>query len=132
MAKKSMLQLGEDLSSPDISKSELTHDETLRANALALACRYYVETICKDGDLYRELIRDNKVLKPATYVAVIEVACSFEMFIRGELNKTADAVVGGAMEFEATVAEQKLAHEKHMEELDDLTKADREIPVAAK
>lgn len=131
MTKKSMLQLGEDLSSADVQTVSLTHDETLRANALALACRYYVETICKDGDLYREMIRDNKVLKPATYVGVIEVACSFEMFIRGELKRDADAVVGVAMEFEATVKEQKSAHEQHMKELDDLTKADREIPTKA-
>lgn len=125
--KKSMLQLGEEkLSREDIGTSPMTHDENLRANALALACRYYVETIVKDGDLYREMVRDNKVLKPATYVGVIEVACSFEMFIRGELKRDAGAVVGDAMEFEATVKERKLAHDEHMKELDDLTKADRE------
>ena len=44
----------------------LTHDETLRGSALSLACRYYVETIVKNGDLYREMVRDNKVRKPAT------------------------------------------------------------------
>jgi hypothetical protein len=67
MAKKSMLQLGEEkLAQEDVGTSPMTHDENLRANALALACRYYVETICKDGDLYREMVRDNKVLKPAS------------------------------------------------------------------
>jgi len=126
MAKKSMLQLGEEkLAQEDVGTSPLTHDENLRANALALACRYYVETIVKDGDLYREMVRDNRVLKPATYVGVIEVACSFEMFIRGELKRDAEAVVGGAMEFEAEVAERKLAHEQHMKELDELTEKDR-------
>ena len=128
MAKKSMLALGEELAEQDCAPGSLTHDETLRANALSLACRYYVETICKDGDLYREMIRDNRVLKPATYVGVIEVACSFEMFIAGELKKDAAAVVGGVMGFKETVAQQKAAHEEHMKELDDLTKAAREVP----
>ena len=126
MAKKSMLQLGEDLASPDVDKASLTHDETLRANALALACRYYVETIVKDGDLYREMVRDNKVLKPATYVGVIEVAWSFDAFIRGELTKDAAAIVGNAMEIQAAVKARKLAHEQHTRELEELTKADRE------
>ena len=127
MAKKSMLQLGEEkLAQEDIGASPMSHDENLRANALALACRYYVETICKDGDLYREMIRENRVLKPATYVGVIEVACSFEMFIRGELKKDADSVVVQAMENEARIKEQKIAHEQHMRELDDLTKDERE------
>jgi transcriptional antiterminator Rof (Rho-off) len=131
MVKKSMLQLGEErLAQEDVGTSPMTHDENLRANALALACRYYVETICKDGDLYREMIRDNRVLKPATYIGVIEVACSFEMFIRGELKKDADAVVGHAMDLEAQAAERKLAHEQHMKELDNLTHADREIQTA--
>ncbi len=98
MSKKSMLQLGEDLASPDVEKSSLTHDETLRANALALACRYYVETIVKDGDLYREMVRDNRVLKPATYCGVIEVAISFEAFIRGELKKAADDLLEQELE----------------------------------
>lgn len=71
----------------------LTHDETIRGSALALACRYYVETIVKDGDLYRELVRDNKVLKPATYMGVIEVALAFETFLRGELSEVAGAIV---------------------------------------
>lgn len=130
MTKKSMLALGEELAEKDCSTASLTHDETLRANALALACRYYVETICKDGDLYRKMIRDNKVLKPATYVGVIEVACSFEMFIAGQLKKDAAMVVGETMNFEETVAQQKASHDRHMQELDDLTKADRELPVS--
>ena len=87
----------------------MTHDENLRANALALACRYYVETIVKDGDLYREMVRDNKVLKPATYFGVLEVACAFEAFIRGELKATADAVL-------------------KEEELEEITKNDRDVP----
>jgi hypothetical protein len=128
MAKKSMLQLGEEkLAQEDVGTAPMSHDENLRANALALACRYYVETICKDGDLYREMIRDNKVLKPATYVGVIEVACSFEMFIRGELKRDAAEVVGDAMELEAEVRERKFIHDQHTKELDDLTKADREL-----
>lgn len=127
MAKKSMLQLGEDLASPDVDKASLTHDETLRANALALACRYYVETIVKDGDLYREMVRDNKVLKPATYVGVLEVACSFEAFIAGELRSTAAKVVGDAMEMREAIAERKTEHERHMKELEELTDKDREL-----
>ena len=139
MAKKSMQQLGKELAkdhtdlSPDeqpLGDNRLSHDENLRGTALSLACRYYVETIVKDGDLYREMVRDNRVLKPATYVGVIDVACSFEMFIRGELRKDADAVVGDATEMEAAVKERKLEHEKHMKELDDLTKEARETPVA--
>lgn len=123
--KKSMLALGEELMEKDCVTTSLTHDETLRANALALACRYYVETIVKDGDLYREMVRDNKVLKPATYVGVIEVACSFEMFIAGELKKDAAHVVGGVMGFKETVAQEKSAHEENMKELDALTKKER-------
>ncbi len=106
---KSMLQHGEELAREDIGTSPLSHDENLRANALALACRYYVETICKDGDLYREMIRDNRVLKPATYVGVLEVASAFEMFIRGELKRTADEVLEDS-------------------ELEKLTEKEREIP----
>lgn len=96
MAKKSMFQLGEELSQEVVKIGALTHDENLRGTALALACRYYVETIVKDGDLYREMVRDNRVLKPATYRGVIEVATSFESFIRGELKQTADAVLQDA------------------------------------
>lgn len=65
----------------------LTHDEQLRGTALALAAKYYVETIVKDGDLYREMMRENKVLKPATYCGVIEVAIAFEAFLRGEIQR---------------------------------------------
>lgn len=108
--KKSMVQLGEEkLAQDDIGTSPLTHDENLRANALALACRYYVETICKDGDLYREMIRDNRVLKPATYMGVLEVAFSFEAFIKGELHKTTAEILEDA-------------------ELEKLTEKDRELP----
>lgn len=71
----------------------LTHDETVRGSALSLACRYYTETIVKDGDLYREMVRDNKVLKPATYGGVIEVALSFEAFLRGEFTRQLDEAV---------------------------------------
>ena len=90
--KKSMLQLGKELADEHAVVATLSHDETLRATALSLACRYYVETIVKDGDLYREMVRDNRVLKPATYMGVIEVAMCFEAFINGELKKTADSV----------------------------------------
>ena len=76
-----------------IEGSRLTHDETIRGSALAIACRYYTETIVKDGDLYREMVRDNRVLKPATYIGVIEVALSFEAFLRGDLARTADAIL---------------------------------------
>jgi hypothetical protein len=76
-----------------IEGGRLTHDETIRGSALAIACRYYTETIVKDGDLYREMMRDNRVLKPATYIGVLEVAISFEAFLRGDLKRTADAIV---------------------------------------
>ena len=90
MNKKSMQQLGKELAEEHIAPTPLSHDETLRATALSLACRYYVETIVKDGDLYREMVRDNRVLKPATYMGVLEVAMSFEAFINGEIKKAAD------------------------------------------
>jgi hypothetical protein len=107
--KKSMTQLGEEkLAQEDIGTSPMTHDENLRANALALACRYYVETIVKDGDLYREMVRDNRVLKPATYCGVIDVASAFEMFIRGELKKVTDEILRPT-------------------ELEELTEKDREV-----
>jgi hypothetical protein len=94
--KKSMLQLGNEMAEehhPIAPMSPLTHDENLRANALSLACRYYVETIVKDGDLYREMVRDNRVLKPATYIKVVEVAFAFEAFISGELKATTDELL---------------------------------------
>lgn len=90
MSKKSMTQLGKEISEGHVTPETLTHDESLRATALSLACRYYVETIVKDGDLYREMVRDNRVLKPATYLGVLDVAFAFEVFINGELKKTAD------------------------------------------
>ena len=71
----------------------LTHNETIRGSALAIACRYYTDTIVKDGELYREMVRDGKVLKPATYIGVIEVALAFEAFMRGDLRRTVDAIV---------------------------------------
>ena len=111
MAKKSMLQLGEELAKGDTQLTTMTHDENLRATALSLACRYYVETIVKDGDLYREMVRDNRVLKPATYCGVIEVAFAFEAFICGELKKTSDGVLQDA-------------------ELEKLTEEDRNKPTA--
>lgn len=97
--KKSMTQLGAEVAEDHmerqiraIESAPLTHDETLRGTALSLACRYYVETIVKDGDLYREMVRDNRVLKPATFMGVLQVALAFEAFIRGELKRDADAV----------------------------------------
>lgn len=107
MKKKSMMSMGEELQTPDIPQSGLTHDENLRANSLALACRYYVETICKDGDLYREMIRDNKVLKPATYCGVLEVAFAFEVYIRGELKRDAENILlGNELEELTTLARE--------------------------
>lgn len=73
--------------------NELTHDEMLRGQALSMACNYYVKTIVDNGDLYREMVRDNKVLKPATYTAVIEVALAFELFLAGRLREMAGGVV---------------------------------------
>jgi len=109
MKRKSMTQLGNELGADHTRGDErLTHDENLRGTALSLACKYYVETIVKDGDLYREMIRDNRVLKPATYCGVIEVAFAFEAFIKGELKGTANAVLS--------------------EEIEELTENDRQIP----
>lgn len=90
------------ISSEGALSSRLTHDETLRGSALALACNYYVNTIVKDGELYREMVRDNRVLKPATYMGVLEVAMSFEAFLRGDLEETADSVVEDPPEGSAT------------------------------
>lgn len=93
---KSMEQIGAEMAGDPEQRSargSLSHDENLRATALSLACRYYVETIVKDGELYREMVRDNQVLKPATYLGVIEVAINFEAFISGEIKRTAEALV---------------------------------------
>lgn len=110
--RKSMSELGNEVSSEHINLSQadgdLSHDERLRATALSLACRYYVETIVKDGELYREMIRDNRALKPATYLGVIEVAISFEAFINGEIKRDAEAI-----------------SQKESEELEKITEADR-------
>lgn len=93
---RDMIQSAEELSKNPISiEHQLTHDETVRASALSIACRYYVETIVKDGELYREMVRENRVLKPATYVGVIEVAIAFEAYLRGELKATQEAIVEG-------------------------------------
>lgn len=73
--------------------NDLTHDERLRGAALGQACHYYTETIVKDGNLYREMMRDNLVLKPATYAGVLDVAFAFEAFISGKLKKDAGAIV---------------------------------------
>jgi hypothetical protein len=116
--KKSMTQLGNELAEDHLKPSSeedtrgdyrLTHDENLRGTALSLACRYYVETIVKDGDLYREMVRDNKVLKPATYVGVLDVAFAFEAFLSGELKKATQDLL------QAT-------------DLEELTEEDRAIP----
>ncbi len=108
MSKKSMQQLGQELTKEHITTSELTHDETLRATALSLACKYYVETIVKDGDLYREMVRDNRVLKPATYLAVIEVAFAFEAFLSGELKKDVESISTAQVE-EITEVDRSVA-----------------------
>ena len=89
---KSHAELVADLENCGIKGVQLSHDETLRANALALACKYYVETIVKDGNLYREMMRENRVLKPATYMGVIEVAFNFEAYLSGELKKDLAAI----------------------------------------
>ena|ERR1700676_2449588 len=91
--------------------NDLTHDELLRSQALGQACQYYINTIIKDGDLYREMVRDNRVLKPATYMAVIEVAFSFEQFIAGALERDVDAV----LEKTAPIKEAKEEMEKESE-----------------
>lgn len=72
---------------------KLNHEELLRATALSQACTYYINTIVHNGDLYREMVRDNRVLKPATYLGVVETAISFEAYIRGDLKSTADAIL---------------------------------------
>ncbi len=78
------------------NSNDLTHDEMLRGQALSMACGYYTKTIVNDGDLYREMVRDNKVLKPATYQGVIEVAIAFELFLAGKLRDYAAGVVEDA------------------------------------
>ena len=95
VTEKSMQESAEALAENpvEIEAGKLSHDEMLRASALSIACRYYTETIVKDGDLYRGMMRDNRVLKPATYIGVLEVALSFEAFMRGDLERTADAIV---------------------------------------
>lgn len=90
MADKTVEEIGTEIEG--LSKNvhpALTHDEQVRGAALSIACRYYTDTIVKDGNLYRELIRDGKVLKPATYTGVIEVAMAFELFILGKLRHDA-------------------------------------------
>lgn len=75
---------------PDISPFEpetdlqldLTKLEKLRATALTLAIRYYVETIVKDGELYRAMVKTGAQLKPAAVGGVIECAIGFEHFLR--------------------------------------------------
>lgn len=106
--KKSINQLGDSIAEYGINSTPLTHDETLRGSALALACKYYVETIVKDGNLYREMMRDNKVLRPATYMGVIEVAFNFEAFLSGELKKDLAAIT----EESKVIAEARKALEK--------------------
>jgi hypothetical protein len=94
--------------------NDLSHDELLRAQALGQACQYYLNTIIKDGELYREMVRDNRVLKPATYMGVIEVAFNFEHFIRGEFAKDRDAV-DAILEKTAPIKEAKKEMEQEAE-----------------
>jgi hypothetical protein len=114
MPKKSMGQLGHELAEEHVKPGELDHDETLRATALSLACKYYVETIVKDGELYREMVRDNKVLKPSTYLGVLEVAINFEAFISGQIKRDAEAI-----------------SQAEAQELEEVTEGDRSEPVKA-
>jgi hypothetical protein len=90
---KNYKEVGEAIAEHGMEPSVLTHDEHLRGAALSLACKYYVETIVKDGNLYREMMRDNRLLKPATYMGVIEVAFNFEAYLSGELKKDLAAIV---------------------------------------
>ena len=108
---KSHKQLAETIAEFGINSTPLSHGETLRGSALALACRYYVETIVKDGDLYREMVRDNRVLKPATYMGVIEVAFNFEAFLSGQLRKDLAAIT----EESKVIAEARKEMEKEAE-----------------
>jgi hypothetical protein len=108
---KQLSETMRDIETYGINASPLTHGETLRGSALALACKYYVETIVKDGNLYREMVRDNKVLKPATYMGVIEVAFNFEAFLSGELQKDLAAIT----EESKVIAEAREKMEKEAE-----------------
>ena len=67
----------------DIENTELdmTREEKLRATALLLASRYYVETICKDGALYTAMIMKGEQLKPATSNAIVGIACQFHDYL---------------------------------------------------
>ena len=69
-----------------LDMSDLTHDEKIRGHALAQACRYYTDTIVKDGVMYQAMMASGKVLKPATYTSLIEVAFAFEQYLTGKLT----------------------------------------------
>lgn len=67
----------------DVENMELdmTREEKLRATALLLASRYYVETICKDGALYTAMVMRGETLSPATSNGIVGIACQFHDYL---------------------------------------------------
>jgi len=100
----------------------LTHGELLRAQALSQACSYYINTIVKDGELYREMMREGRVLKPATYIGVIETAISFEAYLKGDLKRTIDAIAlkKTLQELDAEMGEIEDEADKNENAIDDV------------
>lgn len=84
----------EETAATKLQPEDFTHDEKLRMAALGFACRYYLESIVKDGELYREMVRNDVVLKPCSVEALLECAFGMEMFISGKLSQPVAQLTG--------------------------------------
>lgn len=65
---------------------DLTKDEKLRTTALMLAIKQYTDFICKDADMYKEIMMRNGSMKPATVSGVVSMAIEFEAFLLGRYS----------------------------------------------
>ena len=85
----------EDIFDPQEMNLSLTKEEKLRATALLLATRYYIETICKDGNLYQAMVNRGVTLTPATSVSLVRIAGEFENYLLGKKCSIASVEIGG-------------------------------------
>lgn len=74
----------------------LTRDDALRSAALVMALRYHLDTIVRDGELYREMSRDsNHKWKTTAPQQVVDAAVIFEAYLRGDLGEMMEVTVDG-------------------------------------
>lgn len=76
----------------------LTHEEGIRATALAMAVRYHGDTIVKDGQMYQQFKLEGKNMQPTAPLLILQIAMDFERYLRGDYAALADQIVGGDFE----------------------------------